>query len=253
MILAAPSFRTESPVLLSVHNLHEEIVAGAGGATCAVRTLDGLSCHVRVGELVVLQGGVASGANSLLDVFAGLRTRVRGVRQMHPRAQIRRGAISTTAARAIVSAWSNPHRVPAALAASARRPDSANATSDAGAPLAFLLRVHTRRDAVPALEVMAWWRDWAVRVRARNVAVVLAVHLAFDNKERTEGPEASHEQLQVREPQRMYGSERVRVLTLRAGRIIATPARESRAPITDSGGSSAPNVCHPLTTTSIAP
>ena len=250
MIPAATANRTESPVLLSVHDLHEEIVAGAGGATCAVRTLDGLSCHVCVGELVVLQGGVASGANSLLDVFAGLRTRVKGVRQMHPRIRVRRGAISTTAARAIVSAWSDSHRRSASAATG--RPVSPTLTSDAGAPVAFLLRVHTRRDSGPAHEEMAWWRDWAERMRARNAAVVLAVPLALDTKGRAEG-HTSHEQLGVREPQRMYGSERVRVLTLRAGKIVETPARDSAVRIIDNGDATAPIVGHPSTKAPIAP
>lgn len=251
MMLAAPSYRTESPVLLSVHDLHEEIVAGAGGATCAVRTLDGLSCHVRVGELVVLQGGVASGANSLLDVFAGLRARVRGVRHVHPRTRVRRGAISTTAARAIVAAWSDAHRVPAP--AVTRWPIIATPTANAAAPVAYLLRVHTRPDAVAAPAVSAGWRDWAERVRTYNAAVVLAVQFALGTTERTAGPEAPPEQYVVREPQRVYDSARVRVLTLRAGRIVATPARDARAWISDNGDSPVPNVCHPSTTGSTVP
>ena len=79
------------------------------------------------------------------------------------------------------------------------------------------------------------------------------IQFALDTAERTDGPEAPPEQLVVREPQRVYASERVRVLTLRAGRIVATPARDSRAWISDNGDSPVPNVRHPSTTGSTVP
>jgi energy-coupling factor transporter ATP-binding protein EcfA2 len=96
------------PVLLEVRNVREEIRAGLGQTSLSVRTLDGVTLAVHAGELVVLRGGVASGAPSLLAALAGVRRARSGHRRLARGVQIRRACISDAAFAAIAAVWAQP-------------------------------------------------------------------------------------------------------------------------------------------------
>ncbi len=218
------SVTVASPVLLSVHNMHEEITAGLGHARCSVRTLDGLSCEIRAGELVILQGDIASGASSLLDVFAGLRTRSRGIRHVAEKVRVRRGAISRGAARAIIAGWSVQHT----------QTDIQHLRKET--PVAYLLRVRTRTRANTSVTSSHHaWRTWAAALRQENCAIVLGVRppLALVTQRTTQRTTQRAEPVMVREPSRNQSRPNVRVLTLVAGKIVTARSDASTLRATD--------------------
>ena len=98
--------RSTSPILLAVRDLREEVRAGFGQSLFAVRPLDGVSLAVRGGELVVLRGGVACGAASLIAHLTGIRAIRSGARIVARGVQVRRGCISERALAALMSGWS---------------------------------------------------------------------------------------------------------------------------------------------------
>ncbi len=108
MSAMTPSPFNLPPVLLEVRNVREEIRAGLGQASLTVRTLDGVTLAVHAGELVVLRGGVASGAPSLLAALAGVRRARSGFRRLARGVQVRRACISDAAFAAIAAAWARP-------------------------------------------------------------------------------------------------------------------------------------------------
>ncbi|MBL0170731.1 MAG: hypothetical protein IPP90_08370 [Gemmatimonadaceae bacterium] len=211
------------PVLLSVRDLHEEIRAGYGQTVFAVRTLDGVSLDVRAGELVVLQGGVASGAVSLLETLAGTRRRLSGLRVAAHGVQIRRGSISHEAFRAITNAWSPSVGITAPI-------------DIAPAPVVYVFRVRPRTSMVsPSPKLWrtrtgdpSTWRAWVESLRARGGSVL--VYVSPSGHARGHPPhsgarlpdphvDAVHEGVAALHG---YGVESgmVRVLTLAAGRIV---------------------------------
>jgi energy-coupling factor transporter ATP-binding protein EcfA2 len=103
-----PSPFTPPPVLLAVRDVREEIRAGLGQTSLTVRTLDGVTLQVHAGELVVLRGGVASGAPSLLAALSGARRVRTGHRRLARGVQVRRACISNAAFSAIAAAWAQP-------------------------------------------------------------------------------------------------------------------------------------------------
>ena len=220
MLTSSPTqFNTVAPpVLLSVRNVHEEIAAGLGRARCIVRTLDGLSCDICAGELVILQGGVASGASSLLDVFAGMRTRARGMRYVAEKVRVRRGAIGADAARSIIAGWSDqytrPHRQ----------------QQRAETPIAYLFRVRARSSTTTAnLDARHQaWRTWAAALYQRHGTIVLSVQQSREETtQRADIVGALREPTVVRERNLRQPRADVRILTLVAGKIVTASVDSS--------------------------
>jgi len=209
------------PVLLSVHNVYEEVAAGLGRARCIVRTLDGLSCAIRAGELVILQGGIASGASSLLDVFAGLRTHVRGARFVAEKVRVRRGAISADAARAIIAGWSDQCTLPRTQQQCAET------------PVAYLLRVRTRSSTAANMDTRHHaWRAWAATLHQQRGTIVLSVQQSVtETRQRADIVGALREPTVVRERHRRHSPPEphsdMRILTLVAGKIATASADSS--------------------------
>lgn len=218
MLSSSPrSNAVASPVLLSVHNVHEEIAAGLGRARCIVRTLDGLSCDIRAGELVILQGGVASGASSLLDVFAGMRTRARGTRYIAEKVRVRRGGVGADAARAIIAGWSEQYTLPHTQQRCAET------------PVAYLLRVRTRSSTTANVDAQHdAWRTWAAALRQRRGTIVLSVQQSrAETAQRADIVGALRESTVVREHHLPQTRPNVRILTLVAGKIVTVSAGAS--------------------------
>ena len=214
--------RTVRPVLIAVHNACEEIVAGLGSALFSVRTLDGLSCDVRAGELLLLVGGVASGATSLLAAMHGSPSRVRAARHVTAGVQLRRATIPFSASEAIMTGW---------RAAQVEPPepiDGAAAVAEGRAPVVYLLRVRpddvTRANST-GVNTTHSWRAWAAALRARGGAVVLAradnasEHVRGREK-RTTDRGALSEVAMVRETNEC-GRGWIRTITVHAGRIVS--------------------------------
>ncbi len=231
-----PSSTVASPVLLSVHNVYEEVTAGLGRARCIVRTLDGLSCDIRAGELVILQGDIASGASSLLDIFAGMRTHAHGTRFVAAKVRVRRGAICADAARAIIAGWSEQYTLP-------RRQRRSLDT-----PVAYLLRVRMRSSETANVDAPYHaWRTWAAALHQQRGTIVLRVQQAVaENTQRADIVGALREATVVRERHLRQTLPEphsdVRILTLVAGKIV-----------TASVDSSAPHASGPYSTTSPPP
>lgn len=215
------------PVVLSVRDLREEVRAGLGRAALSVRTLDGVSLTVHSGELIVLRGGVASGAASLLNALAGVSRHQSGVRLPASGLRVRRACISARAFAAIDAAWREV--LPAPVLAAEPHPS---------APLVYVFRVRSPRAAQETrgrdgLADPAAWRAWAHALRAGGGSVVAHVTNHFTV---TPHPPARYESDGVRstavhEPfsgTRALRIERtggVRTITLAAGRIVsADPA-----------------------------
>jgi len=222
------------PVLLAVRDMHEEVRVGLGQASLIVRTLDGVSLAVHAGEMVVLRGGVASGAASLLAVLAGARRhQQRGTRVEAHGVQVRRGGISRSAFDAIASAWSQP-----------RAPDRR-----IGAPrvaVVYVFRVRSepdarRQSARPDTRTCAdpsVWRAWAASLRATGGSVVAywplseceVVDPVYEHHDAMPGTRtpAVHEAAAGASGDNRGSPGGVRLLTLAAGRIVsADPATRS--------------------------
>ncbi len=220
---AASSTRTERPILVAVHNACEEIVAGLGSALFSVRTLDGLSCDVRAGELLLLVGGVASGATSLLGALYGPpASRARAQRYAIPGVQLRRATIGFGASEAIVAGWSDAQ-------ASTPIPHSSNAaTAAARTPVVYLLRVRaddsTRAGCTGAITTHSW-RSWAAALRERGGAIVLAranqSSAAPQENEKRTGDRAVPSEISMVRESADRGRHQMRTITLHAGRIIS--------------------------------
>ncbi len=219
------------PVLLAVRDMHEEVRAGLGHASLIVRTLDGVSLAVHAGELVVLRGGVASGAASLLAALAGARRhQQRGTRVEAHGVQVRRGRISRSAFDAIGSAWSQP-RVPDSRIGAPR------------IPVVYVFRVRSEPDArrypsrpdTRTLADPAVWRAWAASLRATGGSVVAywplsareVVDRVYEHHDAMAGTRtpAVHEAAAGARGEHRGSAGGVRLLTLAAGRIVsADPA-----------------------------
>lgn len=151
-------------VLLAVREWHEEVRAGLGGATAAVRTLDGVSLAVHAGELVILRGGVASGASTLLSALAGTRAGLPAAHRVGHRiaargVQIRRAAISIDAFRALHAVW------------------TASLPIERTSRVIYCFRVRVERQRPEDDEP---WRAWARALRAGGGSVI--AHLSHDDQ-----------------------------------------------------------------------
>ena len=210
------------PVLVAVRDLREELRAGFGEAMLTVRTLDGVSLALRMGELVVLRGGVASGATSLLHAMSGARPVDRrftaGIRVVAPGVQIRRACISLEALHAMLTVWS--------AAPGPRSPREHDRS-----PVVYAFRV--RPSALNSrLEGAAMWAEWAERLRARGGSVLAQMPLPMPptvaTRSATMALVGAHQQT-VREPSSSdapaYSAGHVRLLTLSAGRIVSAQRR----------------------------
>ncbi len=208
--LARPTHR--APVLLAVRDVRAEVLAGFGQTALMVRTLDGVSLELHAGELVVLQGGVASGAVALLNALAGTRHILSGTRVEAHGVRVRRGSISDEAFRALAAAWTEHEVTDGSYAVYETR------------PAVYLFRV--RRGGPDAETSAGWrrnppatdlgvWRTWAASLRAHGGCV-----LAYcpTTREASRG-HAVHEMANgVNEYAPRYTG--VRLLTLAAGRIV---------------------------------
>lgn len=218
-----------SPVVLEVHDLHEEIRAGLGPATVSVRTLDGVSLSVHAGELVVLQGGVASGAASLFDALCGVGRRRTGQRRVKVGVQVRRASIPHAAYLSIANAWhsSAVERV----------------TTGERTPVVYVFRVRDGRAKVASIEsardsrlMREAWVAWTLALRARGGSVVVqlptgapvgALSRASAAQYRAPRRNVHHHTGAVRESPhadavRRASATDVRTVTLAGGRIIHT-------------------------------
>lgn len=155
-----------APVLLEIRNASEVVRAGLGQTALHVRTLDTVSLAVHAGELLIVQGGVASGASTLLSTLAGTRRRVVGTRVAAPHLQILRARISESAFATLIAAWSS--------ATHANTPAASTAS-----PIVYLLRVgaspNPRTPVSPPTVSAHTWEAWAQALRARGGAIVAHV------------------------------------------------------------------------------
>ncbi len=188
---ATHSSAQPSPVLVSVRDAREEVIAGYGGTLLAVRTLDGCSCDVHARELLLLTGGVASGARALLRAFHGPSLRVQLTRQVAEGVQIRRAVIQSAALSPILRGWRDA--VTSAdtnerVSGQAERAERANLSSVSVRHVVYLLRVRatggaraTGSAAVGSAfgtdsehDAYSSWRQWAESLRRSGGAIVLA-------------------------------------------------------------------------------
>lgn len=217
---AAVVARTVRPVLIAVQDACEEIVAGLGSALFSVRTLDGLSCDVRAGELLLLVGGVASGATSLLDALYGPpASRARAQRRVTSGVQLRRATIPFNASEAIIAGWRDAQD----SSQSAASPDVSNVTR---APVVYLLRVRPNdptRDASIGGITPHSWRAWSGALKRCGGAVVLArgsERRVGEGEKRATAQRAFQDLAMVRESYERDDVQ-IRTLTLHAGRIVS--------------------------------
>ena len=179
------------PPILTLHHLREEVRAGCGGAHIVVRTLDDVSLTIHAGELLLVHGGIASGARSLVRTIAG------GV---HARghsgstvcgAHIRRGRITRLAATALCRAWrlsAAPEReTEITHEQQGGRPDTPDdpARSTMRPPVLYVLRIvdtpHDSHASAPsAYHAFAKWSEWVVALRKRGGSVLLHTTTAID-------------------------------------------------------------------------
>lgn len=233
-----PSVPASHRVLVALRNVHEEIVAGTERARLVVRTLDELSCDVCAGELLIVTGGVASGARSLMHALNGSRPLARGERIVARGVRLRLAAIAAQADHAIVEGWLDRSAPVAPLSAS---------TLDRS-PVVYLLRARHRTAGSGATFPRSAWRRWSSSLRAQGDAVVilreeLTTDLARNSSARGDmwdvefGARAStqahriaptkHVRSVIREAVPAPAS--VRTLTLHAGRIVSVVPASYRA------------------------
>ncbi len=210
-------------LLLAVRDLHEEIHAGFGQSLFAVRTLDGVSVSVRAGELVVLRGGVACGAASLVAQLAGTRPIRTGARIVAKGVRIRRGCISEEALRALVAGWS-------------ATPAITRYAREAPVVHVFYVRPYVSSSARPTREAgtgYEQWCAWAMALRAQGGGVLVHLPISSETGEgrREKGdvrpagylpsPLSRLPSRFVHESKGADNANGVRVLTLAAGRIVS--------------------------------
>lgn len=212
--------RSASPILLAVHDVRDEVRAGFGQSLFAVRTLDGVSLAVRAGELVVLRGGVACGAASLIAHLTGTRAIRSGARIVARGVQVRRGCISARALDALMAGWSAIPAQP--IHATVRR-----------VPVVHVFRVRpfAESPAQPGSQIHAQreqWRAWAMTLRAQGGSIVVHAPLPAAPKPaplRRYGLHPLPRNRPVVSEAAAEGTdtpgEGVRVLTLAAGRIVS--------------------------------
>lgn len=237
--------RAPPSVLVSVHDVREEIRAGLGNAQVAVRTLDGVSLSVHAGEFIVVRGGIASGATSLLAALAGQRTYASGIRRAAPTVQIRRGAIAAPAFRAMRQAWVD--HTPQA------RP------SDIRSVALYLFRVrraHADEADVVSVDVSRW-QAWARALRESGSSVL--VHLPHDVDEPRIGSSTSPEKHtpavfeNTTGENSSYRRSGVRELTIAAGRLVSAVPATRPMSFRGSDGYAPQSACDPAPTTWPAP
>ena len=213
--------RSTSPILLAVRDLREEVRAGFGQSLFAVRTLDGVSLAVRGGELVVLRGGVACGAASLIAHLTGIRAIRSGARIVARGVQVRRGCISELALDALMSGWSAKPEKPVHVPV--RR-----------VPVVHVFRVRPFRESPERTDQrirkqQEQWRAWAMALRAEGGSVVVHAPLPTTTQKpapvRRYGMHPTSRKSPVVSEASAAGNETpgegIRVLTLAAGRIVS--------------------------------
>lgn len=201
-----------APTLLALREWHEEIRAGYGGARVAVRTLDGVSISVHAGELVILRGGVAGGAEALLSALSGTRAAIpaahlAGERLAAPGVQIRKAAISINAFRALHAVWTAPGQP---VVHSSR--------------VIYCFRVRPERERPEDDEP---WRIWARTLRAAGGSIVAQLsrddHTSYPRNAASRTASVFENAVDAVSPERAtIGPGRVHDLTLAGGRIVRT-------------------------------
>ncbi len=174
-----PPFRMPH-VVLSVRDLREEVRAGLGQAALTVRTLDGVSLTVHAGELIVLRGGIASGAASLLNALAGISRPRTGERVPARGLRVRRGCISPAAFAAIAAAWDGSDAsLDTQVGTTVSRPlgTRVGLAQTARLPLVYVFRVRPRADHLRTssrrdVADPRAWRAWADALRAGGGSVL---------------------------------------------------------------------------------
>ena len=210
---------TRSRTLLRVRNAQRTVRAGTNATSVCVRTLDGVSATVRAGELIILLGGVASGAPSLAAFMAGLRHGMHGHREIAGGVRVRRGSISFAAFRALRTAWES--RIQTATHATAGAIEFAPPSH---APVVYVFRVRDETTPSPSPLSAArasvsyeGWSEWARLVRASGGSVVVQCN-AHQRKHRERTSPAVYEH--PTHSRQRANSSRVRVLTLADGRVV---------------------------------
>ncbi len=209
--------------LVQLRALREEISAGAGSAFATVRTLDDVSLTIQAGELVVIAGGVASGAASLVSAVAGLRAIRHGQRRVARGVQIRRGVIGSDACRALVQAWADEQAIDYRTTIGA----GVGANGSTPTRLLYVLRVRAEQSSSAPVDA---WRSWCAALRTRGGSVLL--HGAAASHYQSLSSVAPHRHT-VREPlpsgltsHQRRPANTIRLVSLDAGRIVtADPAR----------------------------
>ena len=233
--------------LLRVQNVHQTVRAGTDAASVCVRTLDGVSVCVCAGELVILRGGVASGAPSLAAFMAGRRHGIRGEREIVSGLRVRRGSITTTAFHALRTAWDS--EIVSRAAVPTASPHNAHSMR---APVVYVFRVRadvgssqraqlstgahpstgtlSPTRAADTYDAYNAWREWAHTVRAQGGSVVVQC-AAQSAHPHPAHPRAAHPRAAQQRKHRERLSpavhegpsafdDQVRVITLANGRIV---------------------------------
>lgn len=234
--------RAAPNVLVSVHDVREEIRAGFGSAQVVVRTLDGVSLSVHAGEFVIVHGGVASGASSLLAVMAGRRATASGSRHASPSLQIRRGAISEEAMQAMRRAW-------------LERPTRVGQTIPRVQVLyLFRVRSHPAPAARESPVGMHRWAAWARTLRADGGSVLVHVpttpscqpDAGATERPQKHSPAVFENTAGERLP---VSPASVREFTIASGRIVSAVPATRPMWFRESDGYAPPNACDPYPTT----
>ncbi len=250
-VLPAQGPFPRSPLLVSLHGLHETVAAGYGSAMAYVRTLDDVSFSLRERDLVLVTGSAAAGSAALVAAVGGRRRIMQGSRALAPGVRVRRACIPPRAARTIVEAWSQ------CMQQREAQPDVQTGANALEVPVrtAYILRVggsrrsatdpcvaagDRGRDSALSESLSESWRSWARVLYGSGGAVMLWTPDARTSREPGAGHAGSaHSQRgdRVHEPgsaaappgvarvdvgevnsERQTG--RVRRLTLAAGRIV---------------------------------
>jgi hypothetical protein len=171
-----------------------------------------VSIAVHAGELVVVQGGVASGAASLVAAIVGSRRLGAGERHASRGLQIRRGQIDEASLRSLQAAWTHGGAKPAL------REQETN--------VLYVLRVRRTIDTtdVPPAARDAAWRGWGAQLRQRGGSVLVHVATALSHSPSFSAPSRSRRVSEARPTTLDVSDEAsaVRVLTLVAGRIVTS-------------------------------
>ncbi len=210
---------TPTRALIRVRNVRQTVRAGTDATKVCVRTLDGVSAMVSAGELVILRGGVASGAPSLAAFMAGYRHGMHGTREIASGVRVRRGSISYSAFCALRTAWETA--IPRDKCVTT---DDLETAQKYATPVVYVFRVRedlalrpSPRSSVRADGGYDAWREWAQVVRVHGGSVV--VQCATRQRKHREQPSSAVHERPPHDRQRT-SSARVRVLTLAEGRVV---------------------------------